>query len=302
MKDFFTMLVCLVSGAVTSAETSFQVTVLGDGVNLRTEASLESDVVAAAHYGDVLSGRSLQAEWVEVAPPKDLEVWVYGPLLFEEKEVRAPVLNVRGGPGTQFPVLGQLERGDEVTVVETSEDWHRIAVPEQVSVWISREFVQIPAGAGEPMPEPTPIPTPVPTPVPTPLPTPVPEPVTVDDVLVVEKIIEVPVVPTPRPTVTPPENLSLIPLDGQGTVSIRRGKVKAYLLAGSSPSRFMLVRVEGEGRETSLAYLLGEEDMLKSWQDQWVTVRGHDFWVSGQKLPATRVESIQADSTDSLPE
>lgn len=37
--------------------------------------------------------------------------------------VTASSLNVRSGPGTTFRVLSQLERGEEVTALETNGDW-----------------------------------------------------------------------------------------------------------------------------------------------------------------------------------
>jgi uncharacterized protein YgiM (DUF1202 family) len=279
----------------------FEVTVVGDGVNLRNGSDLESDVVGSSDYGDTLTAVGLDEKWVRVRPPASVAVWVYGPLLFEEKEVRAPVLNVRAGPGTNFPVLGQLERGDAVQVEEASGDWRRIAAPQAVTLWISRAYVQVPPEAEQavavPAPTPGPVvdPTPSPTPVPAPEPTPAPTPEPLVEIRTVEKVVEVPVpvTPTPAPTVVPPPELNLVPLKGQGTVSIRRGMVKAYLLAGSSPSRFMLVRGGPGGRETSLAYLLGDAETLKRWAGRPVVVRGRDFWVTGQKLPTTRVDSIQ---------
>lgn len=284
------------------------VTVLGDGVNLRNAASLESDVVASSDYGDTLDAVALEEKWVEVRPPAAVDVWVYGPLLFEEKEVRAPVLNVRAGPGTNYAILGKLERGDPVEVLESNGDWRRVAAPDAVRLWISRDFVQVPpdafAEAADPEPDPgsdpDPVPEPTPAPMPEPTPTPAPTPEPVVEIRTVEKVVEVPVAPTPTPAVEPPKGLDLIPLDGQGAFSIRRGRVKAFLLAGSNPSRFMLVRENADGRETSLAYLIADDEEVKPWIGRDVTVRGRDFWVTGKKLPATRIESIQ--SADELDE
>ncbi|MGA0332681.1 MAG: SH3 domain-containing protein [Kiritimatiellia bacterium] len=270
-----------------SATEPVKVTVLGDRVNLRNDNSLESDVVSQADYGQVLEAVSIEEKWVQVKASPDLAVWVYAPLLFEDREVRAPELNLRSGPGTQFDILGELKRGHPVTVLESLQEWRRIEVPDSVTLWISREFVQLPPEAELPEAEPEPDPTPEPAPLPT--------PITIVEVKTIERIVEVPVpvTPTPLPKVEAPEGLSLVPLKGQGTLSKRRGLVRAYLLAGGSPSRFMLVR-PGEGSEgKSLCYLIGDEELLKQAAGKTVTVSGHDFWVTGQRLPVTKVEKIE---------
>jgi hypothetical protein len=87
--------------------------------------------------------------------------------------------------------------------------------------------------------------------------------------------------------------LDLIPLEGQGTLSKRRGRVQAYLISGRSPSRFMLVTDDGRGRERSLCYLRGDEEKLRAAAGKSVTVSGRDFWVTGQRLPVTEVEEIE---------
>lgn len=291
------------------------VTVLGDRVNLRNGTGLQSEVVGQANYGDTLRAVSFTPEWVEVRPPEGFTTWVYADHLFEDSEVRIPVLNVRVGPSTDHSIVGKLERGDRVEVLQSLEEWRRVAPPESVTLWISRRFVQAPpsaeitetgadsaptatpeaAVAVMPGPEGTDLelsdPTPTPAPTATPTPEPTPEPVV--EVREVETLVEAPVVPTPTPTAVPPEDLKLVPLEGQGTLSVRRGRVKAFLLAGTSPSRFMLLEAgEGDGGKT-LAYLRGDEEEIKHFVGRTVTVRGRDFWVTGQRLPVTEVTSIQ---------
>ncbi|GEM_PF-1115094 len=332
------------------------VTVIGDRVNLRNAASLDSQVISSANYGDEMIAVEMKDSWIRLSPPESLEVWVYGRLLFADREVRAPVLNLRAGPGTNHPSLGQIQRGAPVKVVESRGDWRRIVAPLETQVWMSKEFAHPKGGSwpgGEALPEPTPppsleatptptqeptleatedpiplatpeageqsggegtqvpevlsTPTPVATPVlevqatplptlaptavPTPLPTPeaTPAPTKVE-VIEVERVIEVEVIPTPTPTVKAPKQLNLVPLDGQGTRSVRRGRLKVYLIAGSAPSRFQLVTDDEEERR--LAYLLGDDERLKTLNDLVIQVRGRDFWVAGQRIPVTRVERV----------
>lgn len=45
----------------------------------------------------------------------------------ESYEVTASVLNIRGGPGTRFGVIGNVKRGEQVEVFETDGRWARIS-------------------------------------------------------------------------------------------------------------------------------------------------------------------------------
>lgn len=299
MKTFLTLLISFISISIASAADPVEVTVLGDRVNLRNANTIESDVVTQANYGQKLQAITLDDEWVEVLPPEGLVAWVYSPLLFEDKEVRAPELNVRSGPGTQFIILGGLKRGDPVTVLESLEEWRKIEAPPSITLWISRDFVQVPASAIllQPTPEPKKLIPAEPTiiPSPTATPTPVPTPVTIVEVKTVEKIIEVPVTPTPAPKVEAPAGLDLVPLRGQGTLSKRKGYLRAYMLSGTSPSRFTLIRKGTGGEEKTICYLIGDEEALKAAASKNVTVSGRDFWVTGERLPVTNVDKIIID-------
>ncbi len=98
----------------------------------------------------------------------------------------AQSLNVRSGPGTNFPVIGVARAGDEGEIVGRSEDgrWWAVAVPSAPGGigWVSADFVlatnaeDVPVIAAPPPPPPTATPLPAP-PTPTRLPaTPTPPP------------------------------------------------------------------------------------------------------------------------------
>lgn len=65
--------------------------------------------------------------------------------------VLAVRLNVRSGPGTDYPILGQLQRKDRVQVLERRQGWLRILYPTgpEGSAWVSAAYVAL---DGEPTP------------------------------------------------------------------------------------------------------------------------------------------------------
>ena len=95
-------------------------------------------------------------------------------------------LNVRSGPGTAYPVVGRLSRGQRALINGKSVDgsWWRIEFPPGTGAyaWVSAYYVT-PHNAGNVPAVQAPLPPPTPTPTPTPKPA--------------------PATPTPHPTATP---------------------------------------------------------------------------------------------------
>lgn len=55
--------------------------------------------------------------------------------------VQAETLRIRAKPSTKYEVVGQLNKGDVVKVVEEKEGWLKIIAPEVVSGWMSNKFI-----------------------------------------------------------------------------------------------------------------------------------------------------------------
>jgi heat shock protein HslJ/uncharacterized protein YraI len=82
------------------------------------------------------------------------------------------VLNIRSGPGTNFPLIGAANRGDSATIVGRSEDgrWWVVEVPSLPGGvgWVSADFVTAVNAENVPVVPAPPVPTPAPTRVPPP--------------------------------------------------------------------------------------------------------------------------------------
>jgi len=88
-------------------------------------------------------------------------------------------VNVRQGPGTNYPRLGQLQQGVEATIVgkDPSGEWWQICCVDGQEAWIAGWVVEAKGDtSGVPVAQNIPAPPPTATPVPTPLPTPTPRP------------------------------------------------------------------------------------------------------------------------------
>jgi len=67
----------------------------------------------------------------------------FGTLQGESTEgiVEAGRLNIRVKPG-KYTVVGTLKRGDKIIILEEKNGWYRIALPADVSVWVSTGFIK----------------------------------------------------------------------------------------------------------------------------------------------------------------
>lgn len=98
--------------------------------------------------------------------------------------VSADLVNVRSGPGTNYPRQGQVKSGTTLEIVSRNPegDWWQVCCVKGQQVWIFGDLVTtqgnvagVPVAANIPTPPPTPTPRPVP-PTNTPAPTPTPGP------------------------------------------------------------------------------------------------------------------------------
>ena len=64
-----------------------------------------------------------------------------------EKEIKAVssahLLNVREGPGTNYPKLGVLERGAKLDVLEEENNWIKVNFGEGKTGWVHKNFVEL---------------------------------------------------------------------------------------------------------------------------------------------------------------
>jgi uncharacterized protein YgiM (DUF1202 family) len=142
-------------------------------VNVRGQAGLKGEVVAHLVKGDavtVLGQINLDkhkadepAQWAKIALSSSTHVWVNSKFIdAASKTVSAKKLNMRGGPGENYSVLGVLERGTAVNEITTKGDWMQIDPPGNSYAFVAAMYLKQEAPAPAPAPAPTPVPEPQP--------------------------------------------------------------------------------------------------------------------------------------------
>ena len=167
-------------------------TVGAENLNLRGQAGLQGEVVGHVKKGDtvtVIAEINLDkpkagepAQWAKIALPTGTKVWVDSKYVDQTNHVVAvKKLNLRGGPGENYSVIGVIEKGAAVTSVSTKGDWIQIETPTNAFAFVAAHYLKQEAGseAASSAPSlaansglvpaastPAPIPAPTPTPVP----------------------------------------------------------------------------------------------------------------------------------------
>jgi len=136
-------------------------TVDANHVNVRGQPRLNSEVVARLAKGQNVtvleeithnnSGPDEPSAWAKIALPSDVHVWVNNGFIDTNKTVKPKKLNVRGGPGENFSVLGRLEHGETVTQVNAKGDWIEIEAPTNAYAFVAAQYLkQEPAAPATP--------------------------------------------------------------------------------------------------------------------------------------------------------
>jgi SH3-like domain-containing protein len=200
---------------VTLSSGAAQVAV--NDLNVRGQAGLKGEVVTHLNKGDavtVISQLNLDrhatgepAQWAKIALPVSNHVWVNTKYIdAANKTVSAKKLNLRAGPGENFSVLGVIEQGTAVNIINTKGPWSEIEPPASAYAFVAAMYLKQEASGNLAANPPTSTETTPAAPMPAPTPTPVPEaaPGVTTPPATTETTAPAATNPSPAPSVTSP--------------------------------------------------------------------------------------------------
>lgn len=277
--------------ALCSAGSAETLRVNGDNVNVRSGPGTTYEVVCQVSRGELLAVHATADDWAEIDPPDSARVWVYGELL-NGSTVMASRVQVRCGPGINYRPLGKLDKGTVVSVRETFGEWVKIDPPQGVRLWVSAGYLEPleppavkPPVAAEPAPAVKPASLPAPGSKPAALSTP-PGPVRGKPPLPADRVLPGAVVPAAL------TDRKLDEARTQGEPVEYTGEIERVGWTFGRLSRFRLVRPGKRGRPTTVCYVLGNEEQLKSILGRTVTLEGKAYWVRRVRRPAVMPDRI----------
>jgi len=123
-------------GEVTKARSYIRA---GDGINYT--------VLRIAEAGERVEVTGQRFEWLKVAVPEKCTVWVYKSMLSvdlggKEATVARDRVNVRARPSLQGDIMGQLEKGTRLKVVDEDGEWVGVAPPGCAAAWVHKDCVR----------------------------------------------------------------------------------------------------------------------------------------------------------------
>lgn len=293
-------------------------------VNVRGQPKLNSEVLTRLTKGQSVtvieeivrnnSGPEEPSAWAKIVLPTGAHVWVNTTYINTGNgTVKARKLNLRGGPGENYSVVGRLQSGDAVKLVTTKGDWTEIEAPISAYAFVAAQYLKqegikpaAPAATPtEPVPTPAtvaavpPVATPpaaapvVPAPAPAPTPTePAPTPTTVAAVPpVAPPPTGAPAVPAPEPTptvaapaptptpavTTPPPAVEEMPSPDEPPPPriVQREGIVRGMTSIQAPSKFVLISPQ-DGRNIDYLFTDSKELDLRRYKGMRIIVTGEE--------------------------
>jgi hypothetical protein len=123
-----------------TAQAAEETAIVAEGkINVRGQPSLIGEVVTQLEQGDKVTVLERitnstprtpgePTNWARIKLPPNTPVWVFAPFV-KDGTVAVSRLNVRGGRGENYSVLGRMTRGESVKVIRSVEEWMEIEPP-----------------------------------------------------------------------------------------------------------------------------------------------------------------------------
>jgi uncharacterized protein YgiM (DUF1202 family) len=277
-------------------------------VNVRGQAKYTSEIVTHLKKGDVVTvleeiktptKPDEPDRWYKIALPASASAWVNSNFLDEKKAVKPNRLNIRSGPGENYSVLGRIEKGTVVNVLESKGDWAKIEPPAGAYAFVAAHLISR---------EPSDVAAATPAIVRnTPPPPPPPTVVQNEPTIVAPPAAVVPAPPPPAPKVEPivpapppPGPIELTPVtkpaEPEETL-VKRVVTREGIVKGSvsiqAPSYFVLHSLDNN-KTINFLHSPSTNIVVRDFRNQRVLISGEELlderWPN---TPVIEIESIQ---------
>lgn len=272
-----------------------------NNVNVRGQASINSEAIANLQKNEPIMILELitlkkpkqdePAHWFRIALPAQVGVWVHSTYVdTNTSTVKPRRLNLRGGPGENYSIVGRLEKGAVVKPVDTKSGWLKIEAPTNAFGFVAAHLAERTPRAIVATPPPTNEVIAVPPPTVIAEVTP-PIPAVAPGTPVVPPPVTTP--PTPVVSPVPPEPLPEAPIEKVRKVVSREGILKGSVSI-QAPSYFSLRSLD-TGKTIDYVFSPSTNLLLKEFKGQRVIVTGEELlderWPN---TPVLIVDSLQA--------
>jgi SH3-like domain-containing protein len=131
--------------AIATAWPSTMASIAKDRVNVRTQPTLNAEVVFQAGLGLPIKIEKQQKDWVYFQDWQDNAGWVYKPLVSKIKTavITEDNVNIRKGPSLKKPVVMQADKGEIFKIFGEKGRWVKIGwyLDNEVIGWVRQDMV-----------------------------------------------------------------------------------------------------------------------------------------------------------------
>jgi len=124
-----------------------------NNINVRGQATINSEIIAHLQKGQTVTileeithkkaKQDEPSQWYRIALPTNVSVWVHSAYIdAASKTVKPAKLNLRGGPGENYSVVGRLEKGTTVNQIESKGDWLKIETPTNAFGFVAAHLIE----------------------------------------------------------------------------------------------------------------------------------------------------------------
>lgn len=140
------------------ASSSKTLTITGSNVNMRNGPGSNYRVVGRLDKGQKVSYLGKSGAWYKVKTSKGGTAWVsssyisssvttasrgnsLGSTSTKTLTITGSNVNIRSGPGTNYKVVGKVDKGQKVSYLGKSGAWYKINVSKVGAVWVNKAYI-----------------------------------------------------------------------------------------------------------------------------------------------------------------
>lgn len=132
-----------VKAEATAPFDAFTGKVTSSNVRMRTAPSLDSYILTELGTEDMVLVLGEEEDFFAIAPPSSTKAYIFRTFVLDGK-IEGTGVNVRLSPSTDSPVIAQLNTGDKITGIISSENskWLEIEPPANAYFYIAKDYIK----------------------------------------------------------------------------------------------------------------------------------------------------------------
>lgn len=123
----------------------FQGEINTDNINIRSDATVSSEIICKAHRAEPIEVITELYGWYKIRLPKNAPSFIKKSLVSSIENKTAKVLkdnvNIRLYPSESSPILGIVNNGEPINILEDKGEWYRIEPVNSSFGWVNKKFV-----------------------------------------------------------------------------------------------------------------------------------------------------------------